>query len=335
MNYGHIRREDSPARIVPAHEPDSRVRTPPSQQERLQGGSIGTTLIEDGAITTGKIAVGAITAGTIETRSITADKMVLGTLTADEISTGAITADKIFAGAVTATKIATNAVTAIKIEAGAITTEKIFAGAVTAEKIFGKSITAAQIEAGTITADEMTVSQLSVITANIGEMEAGLLRNGDDTAGLLIGGAFALPGGWTRYLNLNATGAQPFLKFNDLEFRADGTKVWPGEVLNSAALISAEAAAEWNAGSTRSEYDVWWTVNGVANTTDHRIRISFYRDGVKVDEVAGVAINATQPYERNVSGGASTHKVYCIVSLTTTGGATLSSLETYEDDQML
>lgn len=67
----------------------------------------------------------------------------------------------------------------------------------------------------------MSVTSLSAISADIGEATAGKVRNSGNTAGILLSGS--LPGTWTTYLDLTATGANPILKHPLFTLNADGS----------------------------------------------------------------------------------------------------------------
>jgi hypothetical protein len=73
-------------------------------------------------------------------------------------------------------------------------------------------------------ASQISTVDLASVSANIGVITAGRIQNAGETQGVLISGT--LPGGWTRYLNLNGSGI--FLKHDKLELNYDGTAVFYG-----------------------------------------------------------------------------------------------------------
>lgn len=82
-------------------------------------------------------------------------------------------------------------------------------------RITANSITATQIAANTITANEITTTSLSALSANMGTVTAGRIQNT----------------GNTNYVNMNATGTQPFIKVNDsVEIDADGNGEFGGDI---------------------------------------------------------------------------------------------------------
>jgi hypothetical protein len=134
-----------------------------------------------------------------------------------------------------------------------------------------------------------------------------------------------------RFLNLSATGGQPILKIDEIELRADGTRTWSDDILNPPMLLFASAGGFLLSGPTRTRYTVGWNVNSLANTTDHRIRISYYRNGERVGQQAGIAIDSS-PHTHDIDGGASGQEIYCVVTLTDVGGNGLHSIETMAEE---
>lgn len=191
---------------------------------RLDLYSISVTPVLAAKIHGSMLVTGTVTAGAIAAGTITGDKLVAGTITATQIATDAITSVKIAADAITTDKLAVGAVTATEIASGAITTAKIAAGAVTATEIASNAITAVKIAADAITADKISASAIA---------------NSGATAGVLFKGT--LPGTWTRYLNLTATGTSSFLKHESLDLKADGSAVFSGTV--AATTFTAAVAS--------------------------------------------------------------------------------------------
>jgi len=83
---------------------------------------------------------------------------------------------------------------------------------------------------GTVLASQLAVQKLSAISADLGSITAGIMANAGGTAGILLSTGYALPGGWTTYLNLTATGANPILYHAGLSLNADGTAIFAGGI---------------------------------------------------------------------------------------------------------
>lgn len=136
---------------------------------------------------------------------------------------------------VSATIIQTNAVTTPKLVTNAVVAAKITAGAVETAKIAALAVTAAEIAANTITAAKMNIASLSAISADIGTVTAGLLQN---SAG-------------TRFMDLDATGTQEFIKHDNFTLLADGTATFGGTVTATAftgATATFDGSVEVKAG---------------------------------------------------------------------------------------
>lgn len=81
---------------------------------------------------------------------------------------------------------------------------------------------------GVVIASQIAAANLSSISANIGDISAGMVRNPANTVGILFSGT--LPGSWTTYLNLVATGANPLLHHQGLDLLANGSAIFSGTV---------------------------------------------------------------------------------------------------------
>lgn len=86
---------------------------------------------------------------------------------------------------------------------------------------------AAVVVDGTITAAKLNVGTLSAVTPNAGIIVSGELRN---AAG-------------TRYINLSATGVQPFIAHEKFEVRADGTAIFKGELIAAIGTFTGTLTA--------------------------------------------------------------------------------------------
>jgi hypothetical protein len=221
---------------------------------KIAANAVTATEIVAGAITTAKIATGAVTTGTLDALAVTTAKIAAGAVTATEIATDAVTASKILAGSIVAGKIAAAAVSTTELAADAVTTSKILAGAIvtthmSANTIAGDRITGGSLDAAKITAGSITATQLganSVITAKLaaGAVTATAIAAGAVTAtklsisvlsdittdaGIIVTGKLQSIDG-LRYLDLNATGSNPFLQHPSVTLRADGTATFGGVV---------------------------------------------------------------------------------------------------------
>lgn len=156
--------------------------------------SIAETHIQTDAISTPKLQANAITTNKIAAGQIQTVHMTANSIAGDRIQANTLDASKITAFSITAGKMAANSVTAGIIAAGAVTATAIAAGAVTAVKI--------------------SVTLLSEVSQNAGIILAGKLQSLD---GL-------------RYLDLNATGSNPFLQHPSMTLRADGSAQFGGTV---------------------------------------------------------------------------------------------------------
>ncbi|MDR7461745.1 MAG: hypothetical protein QN204_04910, partial [Armatimonadota bacterium] len=102
---------------------------------------------------------------------------------------------------------------------GEVVASKLAAGSVTTEKIAANAVVANHISSINLSVLQAAVSYLSAITADLGTVTAGKIQNAGDTQGILVSGS--VPSGWTRYLNLNGSGAM--LKHDKMELRYDGS----------------------------------------------------------------------------------------------------------------
>lgn len=102
-----------------------------------------------------------------------------------------------------------------------------------------RMVTGSIVVDGTILAQHLTVATLSAIAADVGVLTAGRIENAAGDAGILLSGP--LPGGWDAYLNLTATGAEPFLLHPGLELRANGDSFFFGvlDILNNELSVAS------------------------------------------------------------------------------------------------
>jgi hypothetical protein len=221
------------------------------------------------AITAGAIASGAVTAGTIAAGAVTAGTVAASAITATELAAGAVTTTRLAAGAVTANELAANAVIAGKVSAGAISTTELAAGAVNASKIASQTITSSEIAANTISGGNIagrTISASNIISGTLtsnelaansiiaGKIAAGAINAGSiivdgiitaaklnvtqlsqisSNAGIIVSGKLQDATGG-RYLDLSATGSNPFLHHPSFDLFADGSANFSGVVSSTS-----------------------------------------------------------------------------------------------------
>lgn len=302
--------------------------------QQIQDAAITTAQIEDAAITTAKIdeldasvittgflsadvlEVGSINGNVLEVGSITGDRVGFRQLTGDRIGTNQITATEVQANTITANEIAANTITADEIEAGTITTDLIDAGAITADLIEAGAISTEKISASEgIDASRINAERLDAFTAILGEVEAGVLTSPGGTAAILLGGAFSLPSGVTRYLNLTAENDEPFLRHEDLELRADGTRQWPSEVLNPPSITSlSKEDSYYDTGFNGHLFDVEFTIS--ENTpSDWRLDFRFFREGSQVASLLDQPLTVSQPVQELALGGSASDEISVQIEL--------------------
>lgn len=190
--------------------------------------NVTTAKLNDLAVTSGKLGDSSVVTAKLADLGVTGAKIDNVTISGGKLIAHTITANEIAALTITAAEIAANTITGGKIAANTITAANITALTITAAEIAALTITGAKIAASTITADKLTVSQLSAITADVGTLTAGKIQNAGATAGVLISGA--LPGTWTRYLDLTADVGDIMLHHDKLDLKYDGAAVFRGQV---------------------------------------------------------------------------------------------------------
>jgi hypothetical protein len=198
---------------------------------QIAADAIKAAQIAADAVDSTHLAVNAVYTNAVQTDAITNVKVADNAIDTPQLNAGAITTAKIGANQVTAAKIAALTITAAEIAAGTITGAKIAATTITGGNIAATTIQAGNIASNTITGTQIAAIQLSAINADVGLLTAGLLQNG---AG-------------TRYIDLDATGNQPFIKADNLEIQADGDAIFSGELQGAPVVIKG-------GGSTGSLY---------------------------------------------------------------------------------
>lgn len=107
-----------------------------------------------------------------------------------------------------------------------------------ASAAFNPSSRADVVPFGIIVASMIFSVTLSAIVADIGIIVAGRMDNAaaSPTAGIRLSAGYSKPGTWTRYLDLAASGANPFLKHELLSLNADGTASFSGSIILDGGL---------------------------------------------------------------------------------------------------
>jgi hypothetical protein len=190
---------------------------------KILAGEITTTLMNANAINGDRITGNSLDAGKIIALSITAAQIAAGTITAGKIGAGEITTTLMTANTINGDRIAARTLDAGKIVATSITSNELAANSIIAGKINAGAITtAAMVVDGILTAAKLSTIALVETAPNFGIIQIGKLRSAD---GL-------------RYLDLNASGSNPFLQHPSFALRADGTATFSGTVAASAFTSS-------------------------------------------------------------------------------------------------
>jgi hypothetical protein len=95
-----------------------------------------------------------------------------------------------------------------------------------------------------ILASQIATANLSALSANLGVIDAGQMRNAANTAGVLVSGA--LPGTWTRYLDLTGDSGDSMLHHDQMDLKYDGTAVFRGalDLTNPELVAGSEFSGE-------------------------------------------------------------------------------------------
>jgi hypothetical protein len=171
--------------------------------------------------------------------------------------------------------------------------------------IVGGYIKSTLIEAEMVRAKLASFGALSAIVGVLGTVVSGMLQNAASTptAVIRLDAGTAMPGTATRYLDLGATGSDPFLKIGGVELRVDGSHVWPADVKNPPR-ITGTAGGTFDGGGV--EYTASWTATGLPGS-GYTVDVEFFADGVRAgaSDNHPVADGATGPVAG--SGGAATY----------------------------
>jgi hypothetical protein len=121
-------------------------------------------------------------------------------------------------------------VDAMQLEDGEVLTayapkpDELLPGAVTTTAIADDAVTTPKLIAGAVTAGKISVAFLSAISAFLGTVYTGLIQNTatNPTAAIRLDSGTTLPGTATSYIDMPATGSNPFIKTPSLQINADG-----------------------------------------------------------------------------------------------------------------
>lgn len=303
----------------------------------------GTEWVTTTFSSTGRVGfLPALVTGVIKTIHLTALSV-----TTDILAALAVTTEKIAAGAVTAVKIAVGTLSEIATDAGIIIEGMLrnsggtallnldaVAGAAGDDGINLKVPGLVSYANGTL----VLTNPLSQAQDDLGTMVAGLIQNDPTTptAGIRVDAASTRPAGWTTYLDLAASGSGAVLAHNELSLNADGTANWSTAVLNPPTLTDASLTrGHWTTdgdglGTDGTEYRVSWDTRDLIG--GETVTIVFYRAGSSVDSVtsidASLGTYPTAPDDYFVAGGSSTDLVGAQVTLYTSGGTKLDTINT-------
>lgn len=296
---------------------------------QIAAGAISTSELSAGAVAAGKIAAGAINAASLIVDGIiTAAKLAVSELSEIAPDVGIVISGELRNASGTrfinldavSGGIGTNGVfiahdkftlyaNGNAVFAGELTAETILTGQIVQSGNIGDGAVDRPgiITDGTITAAKIQVAALSELATDLGIIVSGVLRNVGNVAGVRLDTGSAIPTSWRRYLDLAADGAQRFIGVSHpttgatiWEIRADGTAIWPDDVLNSAdiATFSFSATSQvFDQGTPdlsddvyRVNYSMNWTLNkpGVDNASSYRVAFDYYRNGVKVARQEGL-----------------------------------------------
>lgn len=142
--------------------------------------------------------------------------------------------------------------------------------------ILANSIVAGTLTTGAVVASNINVTELSAISADLGEITAGEMHNAGDTAGVLLDGA--LPGTWTRYLDLTADAGDSFLKHDKLDLKYDGTAIFKGKMVlqdttgaDAGEIVGSSSGAGQSTLTVTAAYDVKLILAGLVGSGLNRV----------------------------------------------------------------
>lgn len=99
---------------------------------------------------------------------------------------------------------------------------------------------------GLIAASQIAAVNLAAVVADLGVITAGRIQDGGNTRGIRVSTGYTIPGGWTRYMDLAGTGANPFIKHELFELRHDGTMYMTKKVIVLTSGSSWTVPADFN-----------------------------------------------------------------------------------------
>lgn len=134
------------------------------------------------------------------------------------------------------------------IAAESISAEMIRTGAVEADSIAANAITVSKLAAGAVTAAKISVAQLSQIA---------------DDVGILVSGRLNGPGG--AYVDLSASGSNPFISHSSFSINADGSATFSGALSAATGTFSGTLSAA--SGTFSGDLTASTTNTGILNVT--------------------------------------------------------------------
>lgn len=244
-------------------------------------------------------------------------------VTTEILASTAVTTEKLDAGAVTAAKMTIAALSEISDDAGIILTGMLRNAAGTAMLNLDATAGGGGDDGINLKVPGLTsyangtlllTNPLSEANDDLGTMVAGLIQNDPSTptAGIRVDSASALPGGWSTYLDLAATGSGAVLAHGELSLNADGTADWSTAVLNPPRLTAASVDGNWT--GTGTNFTATWSTDDLVG--GETVDIFWYRAGSNVGSETGVdATLGTFSEAAEIAGGSSGDLVSGAVAL--------------------
>lgn len=218
---------------------------------KLVAGAVTSLTLDTGAVTAGKVAAGAVTAGTIDVNAVTAGTIAAGAVNTTQLAANAVVAANISAGAVTTASMTANAISGDRVTAGTLDSSKITAFSIDATRMAANSIVTASLQAGAVTATAIhsgAVDATKVTTTLL----SGVSTSGGGTmsnVGIIVNGKLQSLDG-LRYLDLNATGSNPFLQHPSLALRSDGSATFSGALSAASGSFTGSLSGASITGAT-------------------------------------------------------------------------------------
>lgn len=239
---------------------DGSIQTP-----KIATGAVVAGTIAAGAVTTPALAAGAVTAVTIAAGAVIAGKIAALAIDATNLQADSVVAGKLAAAAVNTRELVAGAVTATIIGAGEVQTVHMVAGSINGDRITANTLHAAKIVSGSLASLTATIDAVSAGVLSAGAIAASamatnsigpaMLQNGSvgplkiavtmlqeitQNAGIIIAGK--LQGIAGAYLDLNATGANPFISHPSIALYANGNATFSGAISGSSGTFGTVTA---------------------------------------------------------------------------------------------